>query len=89
MSHDRYEDFETGEPPFGERHLRPYYAEHMNTLAQSGTNNHLRGEGGEGNQPGPRGARLYPPGLLRCELEEAERIWARLPRWNDLVRARG
>lgn len=81
---DFYED---GEPPFGERHYRPYYAEHLNCLAKSGTDQHLTGNGGEGKTGGPTGARVYPPGLLRCEIEEAERIWARLPRWNDLARS--
>lgn len=80
---DFYED---GEPPFGERHLRPVYAEHMNTLAKSGLDHHETGNGGQGKR-GPRGPRMYPPGLLPCEIEEAERIWARLPRWNDLVRS--
>lgn len=84
---DYYED---GEPPFGERHLRPHYAEHMNVLAQSGTRHEgFSGEGGEGRHLAMKvqGARLYPPGLLRCEIEEAERAWAKLPRWDDLVRS--
>lgn len=78
---DYYED---GEPPFGQRHLRPYYAEHMNTLAQ-------RGVTGVCEPPGVAKRdhlhkRRLAAGLSPEERAEAERIWSKLPRWDDVAR---
>lgn len=95
MSHDRGEDFETGEPPFGERHLRPYYAESMNALAERGTP-----EGRALGDPAGRGClagALNPRDLARFDcgpisnfraydIELIEHTWSQLPSWDRLAR---
>lgn len=88
---DFYED---GEPPFGETHLRPRYAEHMNCLALSGETpeSHLTGRGYRGLSMAAKRkeARIefedFP--MSDADWDLAETIWRqqRIPHWDDLVR---
>lgn len=82
MSHDRYEDFETGENPHKTK--RVIFAEHLSTYAKSGT------ESGPEREFDPSKWKLVYRGepLSADELALAREVWSRLPRFDDLVRGR-
>lgn len=82
MSHDRYEDFETGENP--PKYRRVIFAESLSVYAKSGT------ESGPAREYDPSKYKLAYRGdpLSAEELDAAREVWARLPRFDDLVRGR-